>query len=57
MVATQLPTRRKNATKPSKSSNRPVKDILLDLAYHLHATKVVCRCDAPVSNRRSRCII
>jgi hypothetical protein len=41
MNATQLPARRKTANKTDKTPTRPVAQMLLELAYHLHATKVV----------------
>ena len=45
MIATK--TRRKPARK-IKLPARPVSEVLLDLAYHLHTTRVIAR---PTKNR------
>lgn len=50
MTTTKLPERRKTATKPA----RPVTAVLLELAYCLHATKVVGTRDVPAPTRGSR---
>ena len=41
MTATQPTTANKNSTKASKGTARPVPQMLLELAYLMHATKVV----------------
>lgn len=53
MTATQLPARRKTARPSAKKTTpaRPVEQVLLELAYFLHATKVVGHRDAPASSR------
>jgi hypothetical protein len=43
MNATQLPSHRKVTRKTHQTSTRPVTEILLELAYRLHASKVVKR--------------
>jgi hypothetical protein len=48
MNATKLP-RRKTARKSLPI--RPVTELLLELAYHLHATRVVARLDKPEPRR------
>ena len=47
MTATRPTAARKTTDKSSKTPARPVTDVLLELAYLLHATKVVGRRDAP----------
>lgn len=49
MIATKTPARRKTANKPA----RPVTAVLLELAYQLHATKVVGVREVPAPTRGS----
>ena len=53
MTATRFPDRRKTATKAATAPKRPVTEVLLELAYCLHATKVVARREVPAPNRDS----
>jgi hypothetical protein len=46
MTATRL--HRKPATKPATSAARPVGTVLLELAYLMHATRVVGQREAPL---------
>lgn len=41
MNATQLPLRRNTARKSRQRPTRPVRELLLEIAYHLHTSKVV----------------
>ncbi len=41
MTATPTRPRRKAAQKPANTPARPVSELLLELAYQMHATKVV----------------
>ncbi|HEV3438801.1 MAG TPA: hypothetical protein VG122_15655, partial [Gemmata sp.] len=43
MNATPLPSRPNAARKTRQTSTRPVPEILLEIAYRLHASKVVAR--------------
>jgi hypothetical protein len=49
MNATQSASRRTSARKPRTAASRPVTELLLEITYHLHATKVVSRPRAPRS--------
>lgn len=52
MTATRLPERRKTA--PKTAPARPVTEVLLELAFCLHATKVVARREGPAPARGAR---
>lgn len=51
MNAIQAPPRRKNRRKLRKMTIRPVREILLELAFRLHATQVVGRIPDEVSRK------
>ena len=53
MTATQPTTTRKNTDKASTNAMRPVPAMLLELAYLMHATKVVGVCETPAPRRTS----
>lgn len=50
MTTTKTPARRKTANKPA----RTVTEVLLELAYQLHATKVVGVREVPAPTQGSR---
>jgi hypothetical protein len=43
MTANQTPLRPQRVRKPDPVPTRPVTELLLKLAYHLHTTRVVAR--------------
>lgn len=51
MTGTRPTNARKTTGKSSKTPARPVTDVLLELAYLLHATKVVGRRETPSPRR------
>lgn len=51
MTATQLPARRKTADASTQTPARPVAQVLLELAYLMHATKVVGVRETPAPGR------
>lgn len=49
-MTTALLPRRRTARKPRPAASRPVPELLRELAYHLHATRVVGRREAPTAS-------
>lgn len=47
MITTRSLPRRKITRNPKTKPSRPVTQLLLEIAYHLHATKVVSRIAPP----------
>jgi hypothetical protein len=50
MNATPTAPRRKTARKPRRAPSRPVTEVLLEIAYHLHTSRVIVR-PAPTTTR------